>query len=440
MTSIEECLFAHAETTPDKPALIDHEGTLSYRQLAGAVRTEAQRLKSQGLCEGDAILIRDTRDRHFVTAYLGAHAASCVSVPIEDGTPKATEEELRTLCSHAIIPPGTADVLFTTGTTGQRKGVMVSHRAIMADASNLMEAQGFREDTIFVVNGPLSHIGSLSKLYPVLLAGATAIILPGMTDMGAFFDALSSDGRRAATFLVPASIRMLLQFGSARLAALAPCIDFIETGAAPLSGADMEALCRLLPETRLYNTYASTETGIIATFNFNEGEPLPGCLGQPMSRSQLRITDEGHVACAGETLMTGYIGDEKLTREVMHDGWIVTSDLGRIDEKGRLRLEGRAGDTINLGGYKVAPTEVEEAVMDFEGIADCICLGIDSPIFGRCLRLLYSVKNGSHTDSRALARHLASRLAPYKVPRVYEQVDSIRRTFNGKLDRKSYEQ
>lgn len=437
MTMIEDCLFAHAEATPDKTAICCGSRRLTYAELAEDVKLEADRLSGCGdACQ--VVLLPCTQDERFVITYLAAHVAGKTCVPLEAGIPSATLDALRRQCLSAPLPPHTADVLFTTGTTGRRKGVMISHTALLADAENLAEAHGFTSATVFVVCGPMSHIGSLSKLYPLLLQGGTLILLKSLSDMNAFFDAFTAKERCMATFLVPASIHMLLQFGADRLSALADRLDFIETGAAPLGQADMKTLCRLLPHTRLYNTYASTETGIISTFDFNAGEPLPGCLGKPMKHARLRITDEGHVACAGPTLMSGYLGDTRLTQEVMHDGWLITSDLGTIDEKGRLRLQGREGDTINVGGYKVAPAEVEDAALSFPALADCICLPADSPLFGRCLRLLFSVKQGARVSKRDLARHIASKVEPYKVPRIFEQVDAVRRTFNGKLDRKSY--
>ena len=98
------------------------------------------------------------------------------------------------------------------------------------------------------------------------MLGATLYIIDGMRDMNAVFGALDYPATKMATFFVPASVRMLTQFSAERLASYAEKIDFIECGGAPLPHADMLELCRLLPKTRLYNTYASTETGIISTF------------------------------------------------------------------------------------------------------------------------------------------------------------------------------
>ena len=106
----------------------------------------------------------------------------------------------------------------------------------------------------------------------------------------------------------------------------------------------MKLFCELLPHSRLYNTYASTETGIISTYDYNDGANLAGCVGHKMKHSSFFITADGYVACKGKTLMTGYWNDEEATRNVLKDGVIRTADLGRIDEKGRLRLLGRGDD------------------------------------------------------------------------------------------------
>ena len=136
--------------------------------------------------------------------------------------------------------------------------------------------------------------------------------------------------------------------------------------------------------------------------------------------------------------MCGYLGDEKLTRTIMRDGWIYTADLAEIDEKGRLRLKGRTGDVINVGGYKVSPTEVEGAALSFPIVRDCICIPIQHRVLGTVLKLLVVLEKETTLDKRKLAEFLRTKLDNYKVPMYYEQVDFVRRTFNGKLDRKTY--
>ena len=205
-----------------------------------------------------------------------------------------------------------------------------------------------------------------------------------------------------------------------------------------MAHADMLELCRLLPKTRLYNTYASTETGIISTYNYNDGRCLVGCLGKTMPHSRIIITPEGRISCQGDTLMSGYIGDPELTATVLRNDTVYMSDLGSIDEEGMLHIGGRMDDVINVGGYKVAPTEVEDAAMSFKGIKDCICISAPHPITGNALKLLVVMNDGDKLNKRQLALHLKDRLEIYKVPMLYQQVERVERTYNGKLNRKFY--
>ncbi len=431
---LEDYLRQHAEETPDRTAVICDGETISYAALYQRIQARAATLP-----QGQVVVFRSSQTVDFLVTYFAIHLAGSVAAPLERDTPEPLFQEITASLTGSDLPPGSADILYTTGTTGRSKGVIISHRTIQADAENLIAGQGFSRDLVFIINGPLNHIGSLSKLFPVVMLGATLYILNGMRDLNAFFDALDYPAPKMATFFVPATIRMLLQFAPERLASYADKLDFIESGAAPLAHADMLRLCELLPHTRLYNTYASTETGIIATYNFNDGQCLQGCLGRPMPHSRLVITSEGLIACQGDTLMTGYVNDPELTATILHDDTIFTADMGHIDEEGRLRLEGRQGDVINVGGYKVAPTEVEDAALSLPQVNDCICIAVDHPLTGQALKLLVVTPEGQPFDKRQIARALKAQLETYKVPLLYEQVEKIQRTYNGKINRKFYQ-
>lgn len=337
--------------------------------------------------------------------------------------------------------------LYTTGTTGISKGVVISQKAVMANSENLIVGQGFSHDLVFVIAGDMEHLGCWSKIFPTLMQGGTLYILKdGMKNIDAFFKAFElpveqyglTHNTKFATFLVPSNIRILLHFASERLGALANKIDFLETGAAPMPYIDMISLCKLLPNSRLYNTYASTETGVVATFNYNAGECIAGCLGQPLRHSEIFITSEGKIACKGDTLMSGYEGDEVLTASVLHDKTLFTADNGFIDKEGRLHILGRDDDTINTGGYKVSPSEVENVALSFPDIEDCICISRSHPVLGNALSLLVVLKAGTILNKRMIAKYINRHLEYYKVPLTYIVVDKIERTFNGKLNRKFY--
>lgn len=118
-----------------------------------------------------------------------------MAVPLEKDCPEDTIKLIKESYGHKHLPQAEepleniADVLFTTGSTGKQKGVMESYRAINANSDNLIKAQGFTKDTVFIICGPLNHIGSLSKIWPTLMLGGTLIILQGMKDINTLFDA-----------------------------------------------------------------------------------------------------------------------------------------------------------------------------------------------------------------------------------------------------------
>ena len=444
--NLEDYLHQNARCYPDKVAVVCGDTSLTYAQLWQEVARRAQDFHPH-----EVVCFRSSQDIDFLVTYMAVHLAGGVAAPLEHGMPDTLFERISSAVAHSFTLHSSlpiADILYTTGTTGQSKGVMVSHRALIADAENLIAGQGFSHDLVFIINGPLNHIGSLSKIWPCIILGATILIIEGMKDLNAFFRALDtppssfllppSSKLKFATFFVPATIRMILQFAPDRLASYAHKLDFIESGAAPLPQTDMQRLCELLPHTRLYNTYASTETGIIATYNYNDDRCMANCLGRPMPHSKILITPDGLIACQGDTLMSGYVGDPELTATVLRDDTVFTSDVGILDEEGMLHLSGRASDVINVGGFKVSPIEVEEAAMASPMVSDCICISASHPVTGRALKLLVVTPPGQKLDKRTLARYLADRLEPYKVPMLYEQVDTIARTYNGKLDRKFY--
>ncbi len=207
------------ERYPDDPAVICHGEQLTYAQLWDEVGKEALILCDiEHVQEGQFYIQKCTQDIAYVVRFLALHliGARC-------------------------------DILYTTGSTGNPKAVLLSDEGMIANGENLIDAMGFHHGLTFVVCGPLDHFGPWSKMLPVFMTGGTLHILDGLKDLEALFDALrpastSNDKAKSATFLVPSAIRMLLQCCRERLAELADCIEFIETGAAPIATVDMQQL------------------------------------------------------------------------------------------------------------------------------------------------------------------------------------------------------
>lgn len=435
---LEDYIKTHAAQTPDKEAIRTADQSITYAELWQKVKVRATEYM---MADRQAIVFQATATIGTLVTYFAAHLARVAAVPLDKNLDQRILEGFDSRLKKTPPPSGVADILFTTGTTGEPKGVMIGHEAIIANAENLIDAQGYSAETEFIINGPLNHIGSLSKVWPTILMGGTIVLVDGLRDLAAFFEAFDkAKGDKVATFLVPAAINIVLKFGEGKLSDLSNKIDFIETGAAPIGYRPILKLHQALPYSRLFNTYASTETGIISTFNFNEyGCLIPRCLGKTMKHSKLTILEDTRVMCSGPTLMMGYYDDPELTASVLKDGNLTTGDVAHFDDKGRLFLDGRFDCIININGFKVNPEEVERVAMSTGCVKDCICVSAkDENGIGNHLKLIVVLAGNLVDITYTLRPALMLNLEPYKVPNSYETTDKIARTFNGKLDRKAY--
>ena len=436
--TLESRIAQFALSQPDKPAVVCGEDSMTYAQLWQAIEARAEALKAGGLQPRHPYVYRANQDIGFIVTYCAVHYLGAVAVPLGHDATEENFQAVRREVESYPFPPEIVDTLYTTGTTGKSKGVMLSQTCLQSCAENFICDLHFNKDLLFIISGPLNHIASLFKIHPTLSAGGTVCILDGLKDMNAFFKVFDLPYQQFATFLVPASIRLIMQFSYEKLCSLASKIAFIETGAAPITHAEMEQLSKALPQSKLYNTYGGTEIGCVATYDFNDGKYMEGCIGRPLKNASVEISPEGTVIVSGLTIMSGYLGDEEATKKVIIDGKVYMSDLGYFDENGLIHLSGRLGDVINVGGYKVNPLEVENVAAAFPGVKDCICIAAVHPVIGTVLKLLVETEGGADFDKHALAVHIKSKLDSYKVPTMYEKVDAIRYTYNGKKDRKAY--
>ena len=226
-------------------------------------------------------------------------------------------------------------------------------------------------------------------------------------------------------------------------------MDYVQIGSSKLPDSDKEHLRNLLPNSRLYDFYGSTEAGCSCLFDFNKYADIKGCIGRPSIYSYYKFFDEngnemkntsfdnpGRLAGSGPTLMTEYYKDEELTKETIKDGYIISSDMGYMGEDGMIYFLGRQDDVINVGGNKVDPYEVEEIASKYPDVIDCACTAMDDPIAGSVPKLYIQMKKGIELETKALYEYLQPYLEGYKLPKQIEVIDKIPRTFNGKLIRR----
>ena len=294
---IEDFLIRNA----NRLAFVCGKEQITYGELYSAVLSRTAELAVAGMSEGDIIPLRAVPSIDYFVSYFAIHVNRGIVVPLASDISEESFRQYKDYLKTSSVPEGTADILFTTGTTGKSKGAIISYETIIANSENLIAAHGYNENLSFIICSPLNHYG-----FPCIMQGMTIYLLEGLKEMDSLFDVIDSSATKIATFMVPSSIKMLMQLCSDRLSNYADRIAFLETGGAPMSESDMKRLCLLLPNTSLFNTYASTESGIITTYNYQEG-CISGCVGRPLKNSSVAISSQGHILCSGKTLMTGYL-------------------------------------------------------------------------------------------------------------------------------------
>jgi len=329
----------------------------------------------------------------------------------------------------------------------QSKGVMESHRAVVAVTENVQYGAAIPEDNVYLVPAPINHASAIRKLYVSMLTGTTVVLLDGFTNVKKLYSYIAQYGV-TSILMPPAAVRMLLLLSAKELAKYSGQLHHIHTGSAAFPEADKERLCSLLPNTRLYFAYGSSEAGCVSMFDYSKHRGLISCVGKPNRNANIFIVDDDHkpiqsskehqglIAISGPVVMQGYFNEPELTAGVLQDGVIYTNDMGYIDEEGFVYMLGRRGDVISIGGLKIAPTEVEDVVLRFPGIAECACFAVEDRMGGAVPKLNIVPEKGAEIDVKALREYMSKHLEAFKIPKLIATVDEIPKTANGKINRK----
>ena len=468
-------VLEHARERPGEPALAYGDETISYSSLAGKVAGAAAFLRRSGVQEGDRVLLAASSvEPAFVYGYLACHAVGALAVPVETKIAAARRERIAADCEPRLsflesgsplaqalsaldVAPGDpgalaapasvrADIVYTTGSTGMPKGVIQTHAGIASFALGRRDAIGAGAADRVVIPVPLSHGYGLCRLRASLFHGGTAILVPGFLFPRNIFNALE---RHQATGLacVPSGFAALFQLSGDALGAHGRSLRYVETATAPLHPAQRRRLLSLLPQARLYNTYGMTETtSTIAYHPMADDKEPEGVVGRLIAGMEARFVDAeggevepgrlGDLQLRGGSVMEGYWRDEGRTRAALHGGWLRTADVGWRESDGRLVLKGRGDDIVNIGGFKVSPTEVEIALGEHPAIQEAACVAMRDPdgVTGEAIKAFLVPLPGAPRPSPAeLTSFLAARLEHHKIPASFAWVEDLPRGVTGKV-------
>ncbi len=331
-----------------------------------------------------------------------------------------------------------ADIMYTSGTTGQPKGVAIRHRdASMIQGTAVPEWKG----RSWLHASPLFTFAGLTFVYaPMRLGLSGCYLAPFDTDR--FFSALSRY-RPQVCFLVPAMAELIVAHPGFEVADWSS-IELCYIGSAPLAPATLRKLQERMPQASVSNSYSMTEAGTAYCF-MPKGEALRriGSVGKPLPPLEVRIVDAaGHDAppgSPGEILlrMPGhqreYYRDPDATQATWEGGWLHTGDLGHLDEDGYLYVTGRLKDVIIRGGNNIHAADVEAVLMEHPEVMEAAVVGIPHPVLGEDIAAMVVMRYGSEISPDELRIHCESRLASYKVPRRIEIRKSLPRNATGKI-------
>lgn len=480
-------VLRHARSHAEKEALIAGEARITYGELARRFSSVAQQWRSEGLQSGDIVLLAAESTPSFAYAYLAAHLLGLRVVPIDPSAPpqriidiadrirpKAIYVPKSTNCdeldcrplidledasrAHTDVswtedlplpsPDDIADIIFTTGTTGAPKGVLLSHANICAAADSINSFIGNSAADREVIPLPLSHSFGLGRLRCVFSTGGTLILVNGFMFTDMIFEAMSVEQATGFSF-VPAGAAVLFRQAEDRLGDFSEQLSYVEIGSAPMPLENKQRLMRLLPKTRLCMHYGLTEASRSAFIEFHSDREHLDTIGLPSPGVELRIVDtnnqpapageSGELRVRGAHVMQGYWHDKRETGLALRDGWLNTGDVGSKDANGYVRLLGRKKEMINVGGRKVVPLEVENVLNEHSAILECACIGTTDPqgISGEVVRACLVASGNEKPSPRDFAQFLKGKLENYKIPVQYHWVESIPKTSSGKLQRQS---
>jgi long-chain acyl-CoA synthetase len=464
--NVSDLVARAAEQAPDRLAFAETANgtTISWAQLDAAVNAEARRLLDEGLQPGERVAVQLPTGVPFVIALFGVLRAGGIAVPmsvdlpdrerdriLDHCTPKSVISEPPTGSSTEVVrgAPGGEDIAllcYTSGTAGVPRGVMLSHRALLANVEQcaaLKPAPVTSSDRVLLAV-PLFHAYGLGPgLFQVAAAGASGVLM----DHFSVEPALEACKEFRITVIVgvPPMYQAFAKAPGQQVDDSLSTLRLLTSGAAPLDPSVLAGM-RKATGLNVYEGYGLTETGPVLTSTLVGGVPKPGSVGRPLPGVELRLVDSdgepgdepedaGVVSVRGANLFSGYWPDGDRGPDA--HGWFRTGDVGYLDDDGDLHLVDRANDLIIVNGFNVYPHEVEQVLAELPEVQEAAAVGVPDERTGERVKAVLVLREGAELTEEQVHEHCAARLAKFKVPGPVEFVATLPHSATGKLRRAS---
>jgi long-chain acyl-CoA synthetase len=486
-----------ARLRPDKLALRFEGQQITFRDLNTSCNGMAHGLSKLGLAPGDRCIVMMPNSIHQVTVYYALAKIGAIVVPvnflfrryelehiIEDSTPKAFIgaepylEEIRMILNKGDAPPlsialgikrdhwfmdledvysenndfptypaddtDTVNLLYTSGTTGIPKGVMLTHRNLARNAKILAEMRGHLDPNTVVIGVlPLYHVYGITSVLNVSMYLGLAIELFSRFEPEEVIEAIEGE-EQTILFAVPTMLNRLVQVASVnppKRASLRFCIS----GGSSLP---VEFLHRYeaLFKTEIHEGYGLTEAPVCVENPYGRATK-PGSIGMPIPEFSGRIVDSagndvrqgevGELLIQGPAVTKGYWNRPDETKTTIKDGWLFTGDLAWMDEERYIYIVDRKKELIIRGGYNVYPREIEEVLYQIPDISEAAVFGVPHEDLGEEVAAVVFLREGSTMDATAIQGYVKERVAPYKYPRIIRvSKEPLPKTGSGKILKK----
>lgn len=491
MDGLLKKVAAIASGFPQRVAIVEDARRVSYADLWARVEAFAGALGRQGIQPGERIAIALPNSIEAVVACYGAWMAGAVVVPLNvqarardfshwlahSGARHVVHERGHADVEQALaglahtpasigleaqqfhfdahpgsrpdakgdnVPVGAAVILYTSGTTGEPKGVMLSHANLLANAEAVVAYLELKpEDRVLSVL-PFYYAYGASVLHTHLISGACVVLAPNLLFPHLVVEKIASE-RITGFSGVPSTYALLLERVALADYDLSSLRYLTQAGGA-MSPALTSRLRAALPTPALFLMYGQTEaTSRISWLPPGRLDDKPGSVGIAVQGAELKIVQDdgtpaapqgiGEVWVRGTGVMLGYHDNPEATARVLQEGWLRTGDLGHLDAEGFLFLLGRRSDMIKTGAHRVHPGDVEEVIAEMAGISEVAVVGVDDEILGQVIKAFVVAAGLPPRAEDRIKAHCRTRLAPYKIPRHITFVEALPRTASGKVRR-----
>ena len=484
---ITNVLKEHASITQDAPAIVFEGNEWSYKELYTNAKKIAGYLQKQGYKKGDIIAQFMLNSNLFMAVYYGVQMAGLTIMPVNTklappevqyifsnseaklliyddrliNTVKDTlqdfqqtinlldirniisDEENALLYEETVLEEeDTAVVMYTSGTTGKPKGVMLTHRNLYETAEIWSESMKLTHTDRMYICTPLFHCaGSHVFAVPTMYCGGVVIVEEAFSPDKTLKNLI--DTRATIFFGVPAMYTVLLSKGELKDYSFDNLRLFCY-GAAPMPYELVKQLKETFPKVKVQNLYGQTEnTPASSSLTDESALTKIGSVGRPLARTEIKLVDTlgdevpvgevGEICVKGPQVMKGYLRNPEETAKAVQNGWLFTGDLGRFDEEGFLYIVDRKKDMIIRGGENIYPIEVEEVLYQIPQILEAAVVGIPHEIYGEVPKAFVVLKEGNFYSEEEILAYCKTQLAKYKVPFKVEFLDELPRNASGKV-------